>query len=290
MATANVDVIKSMMDGGISGIKVFVEAMFNDLKSEIRELRSENFELKKSLEFSQAEIDNLKAEVSQLQNVSSSQELNNIPDRMRMLEDDSKKLNIRVTGLTEDPTETFEQTQFKVNQLISGKLGIPDLSVKSAFRAGKRGVRTDGPRPIVATLSSVEEKFKCFKSSPRLKGSDIFISDDVSKATAEIRKQKLETLKQKRREGYIAYFSGTEIVCKVRRNALDGTGMPKQTGDQSQDPSHTPNARNDQTIPPRKSARQNEPGASQGNTASGSSASGGTNVSKKPAKGTAKKT
>ena len=47
--------------------------------------------------------------------------------------------------------------------------------------------------------------------------SDTFIFDDVSNVILEIHRQKLDISKQKRREGYIVYFSGIEIITKRRR-------------------------------------------------------------------------
>ena len=47
-----------------------------------------------------------------------------------------------------------------------------------------------------------------------MEGSSIFVTDDVSKATQEIRRSKMGELLEKRRQGIIAYFSGTKIVTK----------------------------------------------------------------------------
>ena len=119
--------------------------------------------------------------------------------------------------MEETASENFEQTQAKVTRLISEKLGIENITIKNAHRAGKRPPQpNEKPRPIIAKLSCVEDKIKCLKSSSRLKGSQVYLSDDVSKATANIRKEKLEFLKQKRSEGFIAYFSGAEVIYKKR--------------------------------------------------------------------------
>ena len=58
----------------------------------------------------------------------------------------------------------------------------------------------------------------CFKASKELKGTYIYLSEDVSKATLDIRKQKLGALKEKRDQGLIAYFSGVEIISKPRND------------------------------------------------------------------------
>ena len=65
-------------------------------------------------------------------------------------------------------------------------------------------------------MNTFTEKMSCLKSSHRLAGTSIYISEDVSKATQDIRMSKMEELKRKRSEGLIAYFSGIEIKTKPR--------------------------------------------------------------------------
>ena len=60
-----------------------------------------------------------------------------------------------------------------------------------------------------------------------MKNTSIYISDDISKATADIRHQKMDALKEKRNQGYIAYFRGTDII--TRRRASSNTEDSGQT-------------------------------------------------------------
>ena len=213
--------LKCMMEQNLSSVKTFVELMFSGIRSELKELREENVELKKSLEFTQTDVQELKNEIVQLKSNykgDSQIQVNDVFDRIRVLEDSARSKNIRITGLMEMTNENSEQTQHKVQKLISEKLQLNNVNISSAFRVGKHPPQTsENPRPIVAKLSSVSCKIACFKSSNRLKGSNVYISEDVSKATQDIRRQKLHLLKQKREEGYIAYFSGTEIIARTKR-------------------------------------------------------------------------
>ena len=92
----------------------------------------------------------------------------------------------------------------KIQTLLSEKLNL-DIKVESANRVGKR-VGNNKPRPIIARLANFSHRQKCLKVAHRLKGSDVFINDDVSRRTIETRSTKIEKLKEKRRQGYIAYF------------------------------------------------------------------------------------
>ena len=65
--------------------------MFDNLHREIKELRGENVELKKSLEFSQYEIDSLKKRIPEVQNVLNNVGSVDLTNRIRLLEDQGKK-------------------------------------------------------------------------------------------------------------------------------------------------------------------------------------------------------
>ena len=220
MVALDEDILKCMMNQNFTSVKTFVQLMFTDIKNEMKDLRQENVELKRSLEFSQNDVLELKSEVAQLKNLNknnySQSSFDSVVERIRILGDGSRRKNIRITGLAELSHENSEQTQHKVQKLISENLQLKNVNITSAFRVGKQP--SQNPRPIVAQLSSVNCKVACFKSSNRLKGSNIYISEDVCKATQDIRRQKLHLLKQKRDEGYIAYFSGTEIIAKTKRH------------------------------------------------------------------------
>ena len=216
--------LKFLFEQNLSTIKSFVEIISNNFHQELKGLKDENVELRRSLEFTQNEVADLKSEIAQLKTSSDRNSdfqpnFNGLAERVRCLEDGARVKNLRITGLSEQPNENSEQTQHKVEKLISEKLQLENVEISSAFRVGRNSEVSNSPRPIVAEISSVRTKISCLKASNRLKGSNIYVSEDVSKATQEIRRQKAHILKQKRDEGYIAYFSGTEIITKSKRNS-----------------------------------------------------------------------
>ena len=58
--------IKLLFEQNLSSVKTFVQIMFENVQKEIKEIRSENAELKVSLHFSQDDIDSLKRKVAEL--------------------------------------------------------------------------------------------------------------------------------------------------------------------------------------------------------------------------------
>ena len=52
--------LRIMLNSQTESIKSFFSVLIDDLKSDIREIRNENLELRRSLEFNSAEINDLK--------------------------------------------------------------------------------------------------------------------------------------------------------------------------------------------------------------------------------------
>ena len=212
--------LKFLLEQNLSTIKTFIQMMFSNADKKIDDLRAENEELKRSLQFTQNEMKDLK---SQLNNSTPGPMVENsgVSERVRLLEDAARAENIRITGVPETQNEKSEQTLEAAQKIITDKLGLSDVSLFTAFRAGKQFQDSTTPRPIAAKLSSIDQKIRCFKNSKKLKGSNVYVSEDVCKATLDIRATKMDELKRKRREGFVAYFSGTEIICRRKRNVSE---------------------------------------------------------------------
>ena len=58
----------------------------------------------------------------------------NVDDKVRALEDWTKRKNLRITGMTEISNENNEETIHAVQILISYNLGGCDVKVKKAYR------------------------------------------------------------------------------------------------------------------------------------------------------------
>ena len=219
----NSETIKLILDNNNSVIKDFVTTMYNSLKQEINDLRNENRDLKNSLEFSQKEIDELKDKCNrqELRAANFEDSFSNIPameNKLRNLEDWNRRKNLRISGIPEANSEPTDSTRCLAQNIITEKLGLPEIEIKNAFRA-KGASGSEAPRQIIVSLKTERDKISCLKSSSKLKNSNIYVNDDVSAATAAIRRSKLPELKEKRRQGLIAYFSGANIITRQRTMA-----------------------------------------------------------------------
>ena len=264
--TMDIEMIESMFRNNSNVMKSFVEILFDKLQKEIREVKEENADLKRSLEFTQAEL----ASVQKKEHGASiPRDFSELHERVRILEDRSKSKNLRITGLNELHNENMEQTTHAVQKLVAEKLGQQNVRVKTAFRIGKQN-GSSSSREIVAHLSSEQDKTACLKSGRKLKGSNVYVNDDVSYATLQIRKAKLPELKRKREEGLIAYFSGAQIITR-QKTLLPPHQRPPHNVNQNESSSSVSGNSNRSLLNPPTSDISTESSTSGGVTASSSS-------------------
>ena len=99
--------LRILLDQSTSTTKMFVELMFNKLSDTVEEL-------KRSLEFTQAENESLRQRVTALeasQTRASREEncLQSVSERIRIMEDQARSKNLRITDVPEDSNENQEQ-------------------------------------------------------------------------------------------------------------------------------------------------------------------------------------
>ena len=186
-------------------------------------MKDENNELKRSLTFMQNELEEVRKVVrEQGGKLNQVTNMDDLSERLRKQEDYSRRQNVVIEGLAESEGESEEKLQVSVQALLKDKMNItPDIEI--IHRIGKASQQR--PRPVIMKLKTYKDRQDCLKFSARLKGTNIFVNEDVSKATMDVRRSKMDELMDKRRQGYIAYFSGTTIITK-RRGQQDDRSSP----------------------------------------------------------------
>jgi hypothetical protein len=137
------------------------------------------------------------------------------------MEDYSRRNNLIIVGLDEIKEENNEKLHVHVKKLFGEKFQVK-ADIETVHRLGRPD--SNRTRATIVKFKSFVDRQACLRSSAKLKGPRIFLSEDLSRASLEIRKSKLEELREKRRQGFIAYFSGVNIVTKKRQE--HGNRMP----------------------------------------------------------------
>ena len=133
-------------------------------------------------------------------------------ERLRDLEDRSRRDNLRIDGIAEVENETWEQTEEILQNLFKEKLQLENISVERAHRVGNK--EKNNKRTIVVKLASFKDKLKIISEARKLKGTNISINEDYSKETLEIRKEKWKEVKELRKNGTYAILVYDKVVTK----------------------------------------------------------------------------
>ena len=228
--------------------------MFNStidrLEKKIDILKEENSKIKKELvdlrESVQYHSDNVVEVYKKLEDIGSRVEevkLDEITEyfftktkkKLADLEDRSRRNNLRFDGFQEKTNETWEESESIVTDFVKEKLGIQeDTLIERAHRKGKIQ-RNDGTRNKKRTIVV---KFLNFKDQSRILHTyrekklwkeKIFINEDFSEETANIRKGLLQNAKDIRSQNKVAKVVHDKLIVyeKERGNYIsEAQGSP----------------------------------------------------------------
>ena len=206
---------------------------------EIKSLKNDVNKLKKSMEFTQNDLEErvnnieenmckVKEDLKEIylfqidpDHVNDS--LADIRDKLTELEDRSRRNNMRIDGIAQEPGETWEERRRKVHRLLSEELHINDVFIErahgvKAYSHEKKNSKKLRSRTIVCKLLSFADKARILKNSYRLKGSTYYVNEDFSKEILASRKELCEKVKALRKEGKVAYLKYKSIVVKERND------------------------------------------------------------------------
>ena len=138
-----------------------------------------------------------KNEINQLKN-----ENEDSKDKLRILEDRSRRDNLRFDGIEEWEDESWADTEENLKDKIKETLGIENIETERAHRVGNKN--QSSCRTIVAKLSKYKTKERILTLARKKKPQGIRIYEDFSKATVEIRKENWEKVKELRSQGRYA--------------------------------------------------------------------------------------
>ena len=116
-------------------------------------------------------------------------------DKMEYLENQSRRNNIRIDGIPEEPDETWEDTESKAKVALESKLNLPfKVEIERAHRTGKVNRRSNDnalftrPRTVICRLVSWKQKDPILKAARIVKPDGMFVNDDLAAETLQRRK------------------------------------------------------------------------------------------------------
>ncbi|KAK4306404.1 hypothetical protein Pmani_021783 [Petrolisthes manimaculis] len=170
----DINAVKVLLEAQEHTIRSAMELVIDKLKERIKIAKGTVSDLIKSVEFSQAEILDLKKDISELRNSDSDKQtvINDLQSRIVVLEqrqnyqeDYNRRNNLRITGLLEEKgNDTWEQTLSSVAK----------ISLSSR------------PRAVIVRLEKFNEREAVIRNAKKLKGTGININEDLCPASLEI--------------------------------------------------------------------------------------------------------
>ncbi|XP_065677376.1 uncharacterized protein LOC124808553 [Hydra vulgaris] len=198
-----------------------VEKSILENAKKISTLATEVEEIKVSLNFHEELIENkiktaldifMKSKCTPNEIQNNNTELKKINSKLREIEDRSRRNNLRVDGVKEDDNESWLESELKVKTIFDKYLGIKNVKIERAHRAGKVGIKEH--RTIVLKLLDFKYKETILKNSSKLKGKNIFINEDFCTETNRIREDLREKMKIERQSGKFAYISYDMLIVR----------------------------------------------------------------------------
>ena len=178
--------------------------------------------VEQDLQSVQKENEKLREDITKFENTTTTLE-----GRCNDLEDRSRRYNLRIFGLPEDPDETWDNTRTKVADLCTGRLGLPEVRLEVAHRTGPR--RVDKPRAVVARFQRIDDREAVMRNVGKLKQSGIHIHEDLCAASLKKRNDQWPLLRQHRNAGNFAKFVRHKLVVRESSNKTDNTDRQNVT-------------------------------------------------------------
>ena len=91
-------------------------------------------------------------------------------------------------------------------------MNVKDVKIERAHRVGRK--RSDKPRTIVCKLLHYNDKEKILENLGKLKGSNIYINEDFSEETTQIRQDLFRQCKLLRDDGKFANVVYNRLVVR----------------------------------------------------------------------------
>ena len=124
-------------------------------------------------------------------------------DKLRVLEDRSRRDNLRFDGIPEYKNETRADTEDILKDTLREQLGMNNIKIERPHRIGTNTQSTC--RTIIAKFTSYKTKERILKEARNQKPKDIWIYEDFSKKTVKIRKELWEKVRELRSQKNMQY-------------------------------------------------------------------------------------
>lgn len=191
----------------IASVSEMLQTFAADVKAEFANLRKTCKEMKDQVTAIEKGMLDLQTENKELQ-----VRMDTMESKVEFLERQLKKNNIIYFGIDEANEETPNQLEQKALDVMSDKMqvNIKSDDIANVYRIGKRNGRF--PRPVFIALANYKKKAEIIANRSKLRGTDIFVNDDLTPKQRETRKNLQQHARRLREEGKRVSIRAEKIV------------------------------------------------------------------------------
>ena len=202
--------LKQMLSMQESTLKSIFESFIMYVNHRVDDLVKTVAEVKSSLEYTQRDVDDIGQMAAKLKDAEEEigtlqTDLRTQDSKLEYLENQSRRNNIRVSGIPESPNETWEVAEAKQFKSRRNR----DRSSQDT-QQGKS-------RTIVCKLRCWKQREAVLKKARKSKPSGLFISEDLTLATLQRRAAQVRKLREAKQAGKIAYFVLDRLVIRDKK-------------------------------------------------------------------------
>lgn len=142
-------------------------------------------------------------------------EIQSLNRKIKYLEDANRRNNIIMHGVKESETSYKELFDIICSNLQNTQINVEQFEISKIHRLGRK---EDGKiRPILIALTSYQKKIEILKSKTKMP-ENIYITEDLSKETIELRKNLQQQLKLEKEKGNEAYIKNNKLIIRETRD------------------------------------------------------------------------
>ncbi|CAH3133375.1 unnamed protein product [Porites lobata] len=170
--------VKELLKQQESTLKVFLSAFMDSVNTRIDNLMKDVQSVKSSLEFTQAQVEELITSDLRVKEVKV--QIEDLGNKLDDLENRSRRNNLCFEGIPESPNETWQESESKIKHLISSHMP--------------------------------EDREAAFKAKKKLRGTNMFVNEDYSDRVIKKRTELMPKLKEARRKNQRAFLRFDKLV------------------------------------------------------------------------------
>lgn len=210
-----------------------MEEILQDIQNKLEKMDKRNERIENKMDVIYGEIQEIKSENAKLKEENETLKKKNteIENQMEIMEKEIRKNKIIVQGIKEMENESDLSIKENIRKMLT-EIGMEinmENETREVRRIGKKIQNRDIPRPILIEFASGSKKIEVLKAAKKLKGSDIWISEDYSKQVQEQRKLLVPHMKEARTKGNKAILRHNKLIINDESYTIEQ--IEKQTDD-----------------------------------------------------------